>query len=173
MEQAEATGRPVARVYVVRDCIHIKAPIERCFLLSTNIELMERIIGLRVSERASSRTTGLAVAGDRVVWQGWRYGLPHLHKIVITDYEQPSFIRETVESSSFKRFEHELHFAEIDGHVLLTGLVRFSMPLGALGRWLARRTFVPLLVEFLRERLSLLRLIAESEQRPKYLEPER
>lgn len=160
-------------MFVVRDCIHIKAPIERCFLLATNIELMQRTIGLKVSKRASSRTTGLAAPGDRVVWHGWWYGLPQTHESVLTGYDSPTLVRKTVESRSFKRFEHELRFTEIDGHVLLTGSVRFSLPLGALGRYVARHTFLPRLMELLRQRLQLLRFVAESEHWPRYLEQPR
>lgn len=156
-------------MFVVRDCIHIKAPIERCFLLSTSIDLMQRSVGLRISRRTSTRSSGLALAGDRIVWRGWWKGLPQLHESVVTDYELPGFIRETVESSTFKHFEHELRFTEIDGHVLLTGSVRFSLPLGALGRWVARRAVLPRTMELLRERLHILRLVAESNQWTQYV----
>ena len=156
-------------MFVVRDCIHIKAPIERCFLLSTSIDLMQRSVRLQISKGSSSRCSGLAQAGDRVVWRGWWRGLPLLHESVVTNYESPIFFRETVESSTFKRFEHELRFTEIAGHVLLTGSIRFSLPLGALGRWFARRTVLPRLMELLRQRLHLLRLVAESNQWTQYV----
>jgi hypothetical protein len=164
----------IARVFVVREVTHIKAPIERCFLLSTNIELMQRAVGLRVLKPGSSRTRGLVVLGDRVVWHGWWYGLPHLYKSVVTEYDSPNFVRGTVvQSSSFKRLEHEISLVEFDGHVLLTGSVRFSVALGASGRWVAQRTLLPRFMELLRHRLDVLRLVAESEHWPRYLQQPR
>jgi hypothetical protein len=160
-------------VFVVRDCIHIKAPIERCFLLSTNIELMQRTVRMRIAQRGSSRCSGLALAGDRIVWRGWWFGLPLQHESIVTAYESPNYVRETVEHGRFRRFEHDLRLTEIDGHVLLTGSVRFSLPFGAAGRWAARRTFLPRVMELLRQRLHLLRLVAESEHWPQYLEQKR
>ncbi len=157
-------------MFVVRDCIHIKAPIERCFLLSTNIDLMRSALGLRVSKGSSTRCSGQALAGDRIVWRGWWRGMPQFHESVVTEYEFPAFVRETVESSTFKRFVHELRLTEIDGHVLLTGSIRFSLPFGAPGRWFARRTILPLMMELLRQRLHVLRLVAESNQWSQYLE---
>jgi hypothetical protein len=138
-------------------------------LLSTNVDLMQRAVGLRISRGSSTRSSGLALAGDRIVWRGWWKGLPQLHESVITDYQSPSFVRGTVESSTFKHFQHELRLSEIDGHVLLTGSVRFSLPLGAFGRWIARRSVLPRMMNILRERLHVLRLIAESNQWSQYV----
>lgn len=156
-------------MFVVRDCVHIRAPMERCFLLSTNIELLQRTLGWRILTTSWSRRSGLVTAGDRVIWYGWRLGLPQIHESIITGYEAPTFLEDTMGRGRFRRFQHDLQFGEIDGHVLLTGSVRFSIPLGRAGRWVGRRFVLPRIIELLRERLDLLRLVAEGEDWKRYL----
>ena len=156
-------------MFVVRDCVHVRAPLERCFLLSTSVELTERALGLRAARRESSRSEGLAVAGDRIMWRGWRFGLPQMHESVVSRYERPSVVQSTMGRGRFKRLEYEMRFQEIDGQVLVTGSVRFSLGAGRLGRWVGRRAVVPQMTQLLRRRLELLRLVAEGEEWRRYL----
>ncbi|HEY6377369.1 MAG TPA: hypothetical protein VIX90_17750 [Edaphobacter sp.] len=70
----------------------------------------------------------------------------------------------------FRRFQHDHQFIEIDGQTLLIDRMRFSLPLGVLGRMVERLLLVPFVVK-LRRRLSLLKLVAESEEWRAYLSP--
>ncbi|WP_263366850.1 SRPBCC family protein [Edaphobacter bradus] len=156
-------------MFVVRDCVHIRAPLERCFLLAADLELVRRTVRLRILDSSSTRSSGQVVEGDRIVWVGWKFGLPVVHESVITRYEPLTLLLATMTRGRFKRFQHEHHFTEISGQVLMTESVRFSLPLGRLGRWVGRQYFVPRITEMLRDRQTLLRQVAENGEWTRYL----
>jgi ligand-binding SRPBCC domain-containing protein len=153
-------------LYTVSDTIHINAPIERCFLLSTSIELVARTLRMKP---VLGKTHGLVENGDRVVWQGWKFALPQFHETLITTYEAPTFFRDTMGRGRFKRFQHDHQFTEIDGHTLLQDKVRFSLPFGPLGRMVAERVIVPHIAELVQQRFQLLKRVAETDEWREYL----
>jgi len=157
-------------MFLVRDCEHVNAPIERCFRLSTHLGPTADVVEMKTVSREGARTEGLVGAGDRVVWYGWKFGLPHVHESKITAFDPPHFFKDTMERGRFRRFEHEHHFSEVDGHTLMLDYVRFSMPLGLVGRMVGRQVVMPHMVKLLRKRLMLLKRIAESDEWHKYLE---
>ncbi|MBS1799882.1 MAG: hypothetical protein JSS95_08660 [Acidobacteria bacterium] len=156
-------------MFVIRDCEHVNAPIERCFQLSTHLGLMAGSIGMTPVSRTGARSEGLLDSGDRVVWYGWKFGLPHVHESRIATYDPPHLFLDTMERGRFKRFEQEYNFSEVGGHTLVLGYVRYSMPLGLAGRMAGRRLVLPHMVRLLRARLALLKQIAEGDQWRKYL----
>ena len=153
-------------MFTISDTIHIHAPIDRCFLLSTHLELVGLTLGMRP---VGGTTEGTVVGGDRVVWSGWKFGLPQMHESLITRYERPDFFQDTMRRGRFKRFQHDHHFMEIDGHTLLTEKLRFSMPLGWPGKMVGRYVVLPHLSAAMRSRLELLRRVAEGEEWRHYL----
>jgi ligand-binding SRPBCC domain-containing protein len=153
-------------VYVVSDTIHINAPIERCFLLSTSIDLVGRTLKMRP---VHGKRTGLITGEDKIVWFGWKFGLPHLHETLITAYDQPHFFQDTMGRGRFKRFQHDHSFTEIDGHTLLLDRVRFSLPFGPAGKIVARKVMVPHIAELMRLRFQLLKRVAETDEWREYL----
>jgi ligand-binding SRPBCC domain-containing protein len=123
-------------MFVIKDNIHIAAPVERCFLLSTSLELVERELGMRpVAKGHATRTTGLVVGGDRVRWEGWQLGMARYHVSLISEFEPNRFFQDVMVAGHFKSFRHDHEFTEIGGQVLLKDTIRFAMPLGALGAW--------------------------------------
>ena len=156
-------------MFTVSDSIHIHAPIERCFLLSTSLELVGQVLDMRTVEGGSKKSSGLVVGGDRIEWRGRRFGLPQIHESLITHYERPSFFRDTMARGRFKRFQHDHHFTEIDGHTLLVDKLRFSLPMGQPGKMVARYVMVPHIANLLRRRMTMLKRVAESEEWRQYL----
>ena len=157
-------------MFTISDSIFINAPIERCFLLSTNIELVGKTLGMKPIE---GKTSGLIVANDKLLWAGWKFGLPQMHESVITRYERPSFFQDTMERGRFKRYQHEHYFYEMDERTVLNDKVRFTMPLGIVGRLVGRFVLVPYISRRLRRRLVLLRKVAENRKEwRKYLPEE-
>jgi ligand-binding SRPBCC domain-containing protein len=155
-------------MFRLKESIHVNAPLERCFLLSTNIELVQRTIGLRPVE---GKTSGLVVGGDQLIWRGWKFGLPAMHETLITGYDRPRFFQDTMGRGRFLFFQHDHHFEWIDGHTVMWDVVRFSLPLGFLGRFIGRRIVVPHVLKLLRLRLELLRRIAEGRDWERYATP--
>jgi ligand-binding SRPBCC domain-containing protein len=156
-------------MFTISDSIHINAPIERCFLLSTSIELVGKTLGMRPIE---GKTSGTIVEGDRIVWAGWKFGLPQMHESLITRYERPAFFQDTMARGRFKRFQHDHQLTEIDGHTLLNDKLRFSLPLGWPGKMVARHVVVPHLCRLLRQRMLLLKKVAEGDEWQRYLAEE-
>lgn len=156
-------------MFTISDTIHINAPLERCFQLSTNVALVGRTIGMRPIEDTAD---GMLGDGDRVVWAGWKFGFPQMHECLITGYERPVFFQDTMGRGRFKRFQYDHHLAEIDGHTLLNDKIRFSLPLGWPGKLVAKRVIVPYLCELLQQRMVLLKRVAETEEWRRYLPEE-
>jgi ligand-binding SRPBCC domain-containing protein len=159
-------------LFTVSDSIHIHAPIERCFLLSTSIELVEQVLEMRPAEGSFRKTAGLVVEGDRIEWRGWVFGLPQVHESLITRYERPAFFQDAMARGRFKRFQHDHRFTEIDGHTLVVDKVKFSLPFGGPGKVVARWVMVPHIAALLRRRVILLKHVAESTEWKRYLPEE-
>jgi ligand-binding SRPBCC domain-containing protein len=153
-------------MFTISDSVHINAPIERCFLLSTSIELVGETLGMRPIE---GKTSGMIQGGDRILWAGWKFGFPQMHETLITQFEPPIFFQDTMARGRFKRFQHDHHLVFIDGRTLLTDKLRFSLPLGAAGRLVAQTIMVPHISRLLRRRMHLLKKVAESEEWRHYL----
>jgi ligand-binding SRPBCC domain-containing protein len=153
-------------MFTISDTTHVNAPIERCFQLSTNIALMRRTLGMRPIE---GRTSGMIGKGDRIVWAGWKFGFPQMHESLITQYEQPVFFQDTMARGRFSRFQHDHHLTEIDGHTLLNDRLRFTLPFGWPGKVIGRHLLLPAICRLLRDRMLLLKRVAESEEWRRYL----
>jgi ligand-binding SRPBCC domain-containing protein len=159
-------------LFTVSDSIHIHAPIERCFLLSTSLELVGQVLEMHPVEGGSRKTAGLMVQGDRIEWHGWLFGLPHVHQSLVTRYERPDFFQDTMVRGRFKQYQHDHRFTEIDGHTLLVDKLRLSLPFGWPGKMVARHVMVPHISQLLRRRMQLLKQVAESAEWQRYLPEE-
>jgi ligand-binding SRPBCC domain-containing protein len=146
-------------MFTISDSIFINAPIDRCFLLSTNIELVGRTLGMKPLE---GRTSGMVVADDRILWAGWKFGFPQMHETYITQYDRPNFFQDTMGRGRFKRYQHDHYFYEMDDRTVLNDKIRFTMPLGFVGRLVGQFVLVPYLSRKLRRRLVTLRRVAQT-----------
>jgi ligand-binding SRPBCC domain-containing protein len=146
-------------MFTISDSIFINAPIDRCFLLATNVELVGRTLGMKPIE---GKTSGLLAVDDRLLWAGWKFGVPQMHESLISQYERPAFFQDTMERGRFKRYQHDHYFYEMDERTVLNDKIRFTMPLGILGRMVGKFVLVPYLSRRLRRRLVLLKRVAES-----------
>jgi len=145
----------------------VRAPIERCFLLSTNVEIVEHELHMHP---VGGRTAGLVVAGDTVLWKGWQLGLPQHHESLIDGFEPPFFFRDRMIAGRFASFEHEHRFTDRgDGTVLLSDELRFTMPWGWLGELAGQWLLTPHIRDLLHRRFARLKRIAESDEWRKYL----
>jgi len=157
-------------MFVIKDSTHAKAPIERCFLLSTSLEIVERELGMKpVASPDATRTAGLVVAGDRIRWEGWQLGMRHYHVSLISEFEPYSFFQDKMIAGRFKFFSHDHEFTEIGGQTLMKDVIRFSMPFGVLGRLAGKYIMLPHIRGLMARRFNLLKRIAESDEWRNYL----
>ena len=63
-------------MFRLKESIHVQASVDRCFLLSTSVALVEQTLGMRP---VKGTTTGLIRSGESVTWRGWKFGLPAMH----------------------------------------------------------------------------------------------
>ena len=155
-------------MFFLKDVTHIRAPIDRCFLLSTSIELVALTLHM---EPIAGKTSGLIVANDRLTWSGWKFGLPQRHETLITQYHRPTFFQDSMASGRFRSFRHDHEFTEMDGHTILKDTVRFSMPFGPPGKLVGKYILVPHIRNLIQRRFALIKRLAESEEWRKYLPP--
>lgn len=153
-------------MFVVSDSIHVNAPVDRCFLLSTHTAMTSLALKMRP---IGGKTEGTLGPGERAVFAGWRFGLPHLHEVAITRYERPNFLQNSARHGRFTRYQYDHHFSEIDGQTLVIDKLRFSLPFGWLGKKVGRRIVVPAVAALLRRRLELLKHVSENGQWRIYL----
>lgn len=145
----------------------VAAPIDRCFLLTCAIALVQEELGMRP---VSGRMSGLVVGGDTVRWQGWQLGLRHHHVSRISGYERPTFLQDTMLAGRFKSFQHDHHLRELpDGSTELNDEVRFRLPFGVAGRMVARVIMVPHILGLLRRRFERIGRIAGSDAWRQYI----
>lgn len=160
--------------FIVRDQVLIAAPIERCFALSTSLELVRQELGMQISPGESRRTSGHVQAGDQLVWRGWKFGLPQMHETLITAFDPPHFFQDTMGRGRFARFQHDHTFERVqDAHgekaTLLRDEVRFALPLGWAGALVGRWVLLPHVRKLLRGRFALLKRLAEGDGWQRYL----
>ena len=151
----------------------IYAPVGRCFSLSTRVELVRRTLRMKP---VSGVTSGHVSAGSRVVWRGWKFGLPTEHHTLITGFKAPhredsgeaeAWFQDSQERGRFERFRHDHYFREVISGVapvtMLRDEVRFALPFGALGKLVAKHVMAPYIAKLARQRFAMIKEMAEGE----------
>ena len=152
---------------MLRDEVIVHAPLERCFLLSTSVEIVRCELKMEPRE---GRTSGLVRDGDTVLWKGWKYGLPQYHRSLIEDYRPYEFFRDRMIAGRFRSFEHDHSFRVLpDGSVRMQDEVRFRMRWGWFGEAVGRMLMAPDIRRLMRRRFALLKTIAEGDDWRKFL----
>ena len=157
-------------MFQVTDRTWIAAPVERVFLLSTSVPVVQRTLAMQpVAGAGGWRTNGLVVAGDTVEWRGWKFGLPQMHTSVISRYEAPRFFQDTQLRGRFAEFQHDHHFEAANGGTELWDEVRFTLPFGWLGALVATKVMMPEISGLVKRRFTLLKGLADGEGWREYL----
>ena len=160
----------------------INAPIDRCFALSTRIELVQRTLGMRLIDTgvAGSVTTGHIAANSRVVWRGWKFGLPIEHHTLVTAFEPPhhgsdsqftAYFEDSQERGRFASFRHEHFFYQLGRNTELEDRIHFALPFGPLGRLAAKLLLAPYIRKQARQRFAMIKELAEGEGWRDWIEP--
>lgn len=154
-------------MFVLRDTILIHAPIERCFQLSTSIEIVRMELGMTA---VAGRTSGLVTGGDTIRWEGRQLGFWNYHVSLISAFEPFTFFQDRMLEGRFRSFEHDHHFEQTPEGILLRDELRFTMHFGPVGWIVGQLILVPHIRALLRRRFRLLKTLAESEGWREWLE---
>jgi ligand-binding SRPBCC domain-containing protein len=160
--------------------ITIAAPIERIFALSTRVDLVQQTLGMKLVAGAvpNAVTSGHIAAHSRVVWRGWKFGLPTEHRTLITAFAPPerqptgeitAYFQDSQEQGRFAFFQHDHDFREAydpasqQPVTTLHDVIRFALPCGTLGCLAANLLLAPHIRSLARRRFAIIKQLAESE----------
>lgn len=146
------------------------APVERCFKLSTSIDLHLASVAATGEKVVDGVRTGLLSEGQSVTWQGRHFGLTLRHTSRIDAWRPYAYFRDVMTDGVFQHFEHDHHFAAMDDGTRMRDELRFSAPWGPLGKLAAKMLVRRHLTELLIRRNAVIKRVAESEEWHKYLD---
>ncbi len=171
----------------VQDSAEVSAPLERLWALSTRVELVKNTLGMKL---IGGTTTGFIGDGSRVVWKGWKFGLPTEHHTLITGFSSPhaagagatlapelhadavgqpvAWFQDSQERGRFDFFQHDHWFRQrqaADGTpvTVLEDQVRFRLPFGPLGRMATKIILQPYIRRLVKRRFASLKQLAEGD----------
>lgn len=142
----------------------INAPIQRCFDLSTSIDL-HKISALKSQEQAiDGRTEGLIKLNETVTWKAKHFGIWHKMKVQITEYEKPHYFVDEMITGTFKYMRHKHKFEQNENATTMLDIFEFESPLGILGKIIDSLILKKYMTNFLQERNKVIQEFAESEK---------
>ena len=153
-------------MFTVRHHLLVRAPLERCFALSTSVEVVQHELHMTPVE---GRTSGLVQAGDVIRWQGLQLGFPNFHVSEICDFDPPNFFSDRMIAGRFRCFEHDHAFTVVSGGTLLRDEIRFALPFGPLGWAMGAFVLRPHIAKLLHRRFRLIQRLAEGDGWRRYL----
>ena len=142
----------------------INAPVERCFDLSTSIDLHTLSTAQTNEEAIAGVTKGLIGLNETVTWRAKHFGIWHKLKVKITEYEKPNFFVDEMLEGSFKFMNHRHEFEQSENQTIMTDYFSFSSPLGTLGKVVDKVFLKNYMTKFLIERNEVIKEFAESDK---------
>jgi ligand-binding SRPBCC domain-containing protein len=151
----------------IRSTTIVQAPVERCFKLAVSIDLQMAASGHKA---IAGVTSGLIGPGDTVTWEGRSFGRKVTHQSLIEVWRPYNYFRDIMIDGSLASYEHDHHFAPLNDGTRIRDEVHFTTPKGMWGR-LAERFFLRNeIATMLRQRNTLIKKAAESEQWHEFLD---
>ncbi len=167
---------------LVTESATIHAPITRVFNLSTRVELVKETLGMNLIDSGVENgvASGHIKGGSRVVWRGWKFGLPTSHHTLITGFAEPArqptgevtaWFQDSQERGRFAFFQHDHHFRQVYNPndpaatptTELYDEVRFTLPFGFLGAIAAKLLLKPHVEALCKQRFARIKSLAEGE----------
>jgi len=142
----------------------IHAPIERCFLLSTSIDLHKLSTSQTKEQAIAGVTQGLIGLNETVTWRAKHFGLWHKLKVKITAYDAPYFFVDEMLEGTFSHMKHKHEFKFIDGRTVMNDTFDFSSPMGFIGKIVDHLILEKYMTRFVIERNQTLKEFAESDR---------
>lgn len=153
-------------LFTIGESMLVHAPIHRMFSLSCSVALVHEELGMTA---VAGRTRGLVQSGDIIRWQGWQLGLPQYHVSLISGFQPPHFLQDTMLTGRFAYFQHDHHLREIPEGTLLQDELRFRMPLGVVGKATGKVLLLPHIRHLMRSRFARLKRIGEGTDWMRYI----
>jgi hypothetical protein len=150
----------------------IDAPIERCFDLARSVEV-HLVANIHSGEQAlaiDGITSGLPELFERVTWRAKHFGVWHNLTSEYTGMQPPTYFQATMVKGIFRSMQGDHFFRTLpSGATEMRDNFRVAAPLPVLGP-LAEILFLRrYMLALLRERNTVIKQIAESNDWQKYL----
>lgn len=147
----------------------INAPLERCFQLSTSIDLHKLSAVKSKEEAIDGKTKGLIKLTESVTWKAKHFGVWFTMKVKITEYEPPEYFVDEMIEGPFKSMTHRHEFKKDGNRTIMLDKFDFLSPFGLLGKMVDYLIFRKYMYKFLQERNQLIVEFAETEKWKKVL----
>jgi ligand-binding SRPBCC domain-containing protein len=121
----------VPRIELVTE---IPAPPVRCFELSLSVDAHESSMSASGERAVAGVTSGFMRLDDSVTWKARHFGVLITMTSVISEYDAPHRFVDEQQSGPFRQWWHEHRFEPVAGGTLMTDVVEFEAPAGAVGR---------------------------------------
>jgi ligand-binding SRPBCC domain-containing protein len=148
----------------------IKAPVERVFDLSRNVELHKESMKQHKEEAVAGTRFGLIGKNETVTWKARHFFKTRILRIKITDMQQPLRFVDEQAQGSFKIMKHEHHFKSCENGTIMIDLFHFESPYGTIGKLLNSFYLTRYLKHLLQQRNKIIKEYAESNKWKRLLE---
>ncbi|HEY6160742.1 MAG TPA: SRPBCC family protein [Bacteroidia bacterium] len=147
----------------------IKAPIERCFMLSLSVDLHTKSTEGTQERAVAGVTRGIMGLNDTVTWEARHFGIKQKLTTRISAYSSPNYFVSEMVKGAFKKIHHQHIFHRAGEETIMTDIFAFEAPMGLLGR-AAEKIFLKNYMEkFLVKRNATIKALAESGEWIDYL----
>ena len=143
----------------------IAAPIQCCFDLTRDVDTHTRSTAKTRERAVGGKTSGLLGPGDEVTWEAAHFGVKQQLAVRVTRCEPSYLFEDEMVRGAFKAFTHRHAFREVPSGTVMVDDFNYTSPLGVLGVIADKLFLERYMRSFLRERASVLKDLAESEER--------
>jgi ligand-binding SRPBCC domain-containing protein len=150
----------------IRLTTYIKAPIERCFDLSLNVDLHRHSVAHTRERPVAGVARGMMKLGDTVTWEAIHFGVKQRLTTQITAYDRPQSFTDEMIRGVFHGMKHTHKFVSQPPGTLMIDLFSFRAPLGLLGRVAEKLILTRYMRGLLLTRNSYLKQVAETNAEP-------
>lgn len=147
----------------------INAPLERCFLLATSINLHMDTAAETNEVAIAGVTKGCIKLNETVTWKARHFGVTQHLTSKITEYKYPTLFVDEMQKGIFKKLHHTHSFKTADNTTVMDDIFVFEAPMGILGSIAEKIFLTRYLKNFLLHRNAQLKKVAEGNNWHKYV----
>ncbi|MFD0964775.1 SRPBCC family protein [Pseudofulvibacter geojedonensis] len=141
----------------------IKAPIDKVFDLSRNIDVHMKTMSHTQEKAIDGRTSGCIELGETVRWRGKHFGFYVEHESIISALEKPNHFTDEMVDGHFKWLKHNHIFKEENEQTTMIDHFSYQTPFGIFG-WLFDQLLLKKhLTTILEKRSEQIKELAEDE----------
>ncbi len=112
----------------------VRAPVDRCFALSCDIDLHRRSMGASKEQAIAGVTSGPIGPGQQVTLQARHFGIWWRMTAKIVDYDRPWRFVDEMQRGPFAAWRHEHRFEQHPTGTRMVDTAQYHLPFGPLGR---------------------------------------